>query len=104
MGLDPERELAGPSNGPASVSRQCELLRLPRSSYHAKPKDKGPEGFTEEEERAMRTVDEGHAESSRHGARPHLRSLARHGIDLGRRHVARPVLQNGKLLSAHVAH
>jgi len=90
MGLDPERELAGPSNGSASVSRQCELLRLPRSSHHAKPKSRSPEGFTEEE-RAMRTVDEEHAESSRHGARPRMRNLARHGIDFGRRHVARPV-------------
>ena len=88
MGLDPERELAGPSNGSLSVSRQCELPRLPRSSYHAKPKPRSPEGFTEEE-RAMRTVDEGHAESSQHGARSHMRNLARHGMDFGRRHIAR---------------
>ncbi|MDO4807588.1 MAG: hypothetical protein Q4A07_10100 [Coriobacteriales bacterium] len=45
-----------PSNESLSISRQCELLRLPRSSYYARPKAKGAEGFTEEEERAMRII------------------------------------------------
>lgn len=43
----------------------------------------------------MRTVDEERAENSRCGARSHMRNLARHGIDFGRHHVARPVRHMG---------
>ena len=59
--MDSKRALVDPSNGSISISRQCELLGLPRSSYYARPKPRGPEGFTDEEERAMRIIDEEHA-------------------------------------------
>lgn len=88
-GSGSRRALVDPSNESISISRQCELLGLPRSSYYARPKPRGPEGFTDEEERAMRIIDEEHAENSQYGARSHMRNLARHGIDFGRHHVAR---------------
>lgn len=83
------KSLVEPSNESLSISRQCELLGIPRSSYYAKPRAKGPDGFTEEEERAMRIIDEEHAENSQYGARSHMRNLARHGIYFGRHRVAR---------------
>lgn len=85
---DYRRGLVDPSNGSLSISRQCELLGLPRSSYYAGTKRKRDE-FTEEEERAMRIIDEEHTENSQYGARSHMRNLARHGILFGRHHVAR---------------
>ena len=86
MSLDSRKQLVDRESGGLTVSRQCELLGLPRPSYYAPGKK--PEGFTEEEERAMAIVGGAHAENSYYGARSHREHLARNGIKFGRHHVA----------------
>lgn len=71
-----------------SVSRQCELVGLPRSTFYSRPAPKGPPAFTEEEERAMRIMDEEHARNPSYGARSHMRNLANRRVPLSRRRVA----------------
>lgn len=73
-------------NPDITVKRQCELLGIPRSSYYAERK---PQGFTEEEERAMKIMDAAHVENSYYGSRSHMKNLAKSGIRFGRHHVAR---------------
>ena len=87
MSLDFRKSLVSRDNPDLTVKRQCELVGLPRSSYYA-PEPKGG-AFTEEEERAMRIMDEAHAENSYYGARSHMKNLERHGIRFGRHHVKR---------------
>lgn len=70
-----------------SVSRQCELVGLPRSTFYA-PAPK-PRAFTGEEERAMAIMDAEHLACPSYGARSHMRKLAEHGIFLSRRRCAR---------------
>lgn len=90
MDLASRRQLVDEDNEDVSIKRQCELIGLPRSSYYAKPgQGRSPEGFTEEEERAMRIMDEAHLENSQYGARSHMHNLERHGICFGRHHVGR---------------
>ena len=84
--MDCKKSLVDRENPDITVKRQCELLGIPRSSFYAKRK---PEGFTEEEERAMKIMDEAHTENSYYGARSHMKNLAKHGIEFGRHHVAR---------------
>lgn len=61
LDLASKRQLVEKDSEVISIKRQCELLGIPRSSYYAKPKQgKSPEGFTDEEERAMRIMDEAH--------------------------------------------
>ena len=70
-----------------SVSRQCELVGLPRSTFYApEPKHRG---FTCEEERAMAIMDAEQLACPSYGARSHMRNLAKHGIFFSRRHCAR---------------
>ena len=70
-----------------SVSRQCELVGLPRSTFYApEPKHRG---FTCEEERAMAIMDAEQLACPSYGARLHMRNLAKHGIFFSRRHCAR---------------
>lgn len=71
-----------------SVSRQCELVGLPRSTFYSRPAAAKPPAFTEEEERAMGIMDEEHARNPSYGARSHMRNLANRGIALSRRKVA----------------
>ncbi|MBQ9000553.1 MAG: IS3 family transposase [Eggerthellaceae bacterium] len=84
--MESKKALVDGENPDTTVKRQCELLGVPRSSYYAEAK---PEGFTEEEERAMRIMDAAHAENSYYGARSHMNNLARNGVRFGRHHVAR---------------
>lgn len=70
-----------------SVSRQCELVGLPRSTFYS-PGPK-PRAFTEEEERAMAIMDAQQLLCPSYGARSHMRKLAEHGILFSRRHCAR---------------
>ena len=71
-----------------SVSRQCELVGLPRSTFYSRPAAAEPPAFTEDEERVMRIMDEEHARNPSYGARSHMRNLARHGMSLSRRKAA----------------
>lgn len=70
-----------------SVTRQCELVGLAKSTlYSPGPK---PKAFTAEEERAMAAMDAAHLEFPEFGARSHMRNLAvNHGIRMSRRRVS----------------
>ena len=69
------------------VARQCEILGIPRSTYYYEPKK--PEGFTEEEEAAMKEIDIIHTKSPCYGARKISALLRKKGYDFGRRHTKR---------------
>lgn len=87
------KSLVAGGDGRPPVSRQCELIGLARSSYYAPAREK-PQ-FNDEEERAMRIIDEAHAENSCYGARSHMNVLKRHGISFGRHRVARLMAHMG---------
>ena len=61
--------LVDPANAEVSVERQCQLLRIPRSTYYYKPRRRRRSLEGEERERAMRVVDEVHLEMPYAGAR-----------------------------------
>ena len=86
-GTADRRELVTEREG-ISVSRQCELVGLPRSTFYSRPAAAEPPAFTEDEGRAMRIMDEEHARNPSYGARSHMRNLARCGMSLSRRKAA----------------
>lgn len=69
--------LVDPANGAVSVSRQLELLHIPRSSYYYKPKGRKRAIEGEDRERAMRLIDEIHLEMPYAGARKIASEVAR---------------------------
>lgn len=71
------------------VLRQCEILRLPRSTYYYEPEPAAP-GFTDEEERAMAVIEDEHLENPCFGARKFAAILAQRGfVGFGRKKCAR---------------
>ena len=76
--------LVDPANAAVSVSRQLELLHIPRSSYHYKPKGRKRAIEGADCERAMRLIDEIHLEMPYEGSafnsREHESLLASHGV------------------------
>jgi putative transposase len=74
---------------PLTISRQCRLLGIARSSYYA-PEPEAQLDFTDEEERAMAAIDRIHLEHPCYGARRISRELEREDkMGMGRRKVAR---------------
>jgi len=65
-----------------SVQRQCELLRLPRSTFYYKPSE-----VSEADLELMRRIDELHTEFVYAGSRKLHNLLIREGYAVGRRHV-----------------
>ena len=71
------------------VSRQCKLLRLPRSTYYYDAEPPAP-GFTEEEERAMVIIEDAYLDNPCYGARKYAAILAEKGfVGFGRKKCAR---------------
>ena len=71
------------------VSRQCELLRLPRSTYYY-ASEPATSGFTEDEERAMAIIEGRCLENPCYGARKYAALLAQKGfVGFGRKRCAR---------------
>lgn len=69
--------LVDPGNAGVGVSRQLELLGIPRSTYYYKPKGHRSGGFSDEErERAMRIIDEVHLAMPYAGARKIAHEIA----------------------------
>ena len=87
------KDLVNASNEALSVTRQCELVNLPRSTFYAPTKQ--PAQFSDEEEKAMKIIDEAHTFNSHYGTRSHSANLARHGIYMGRHKVARLMAHMG---------
>lgn len=72
-----------------SISRQCDLLSFPRSTYYA-PESSKELVFSDEEERAMAAIDRIHLKRPCFGARRISKELKRKDkIKMGRRKVAR---------------
>jgi len=65
-----------------SVKRQCELLRLPRSTFYYKPAE-----ISESDLELMKRIDELHTEFVYAGSRKIRSLLMRDGYAVGRRHV-----------------
>lgn len=82
------RSLVDESSG-LSVSRQCELLRLSRSTYYYTPEPPAS-GFTDEEERAMAIIEGAYLENPCYGARKYARFVSDAGLEgFGRKRCAR---------------
>lgn len=87
----PRKDLVDPSSE-VSVRRQCELLRVPRSSYYYSPEEPDPRADAAREE-AMRAVDEIHMEHPCYGARKISRELARRGLPGWKRHAVEGLMR-----------
>ena len=67
-----------------SVSRQCDILTISRSSYYYTPKGESPENLM-----LMRRIDELFLKYPFYGSRQMVRQLRREGIEVGRHRVRR---------------
>ena len=73
-----------------SISRQCELLGVSRSSYYYEPRPESPENIA-----LMKLIDEIHTESPDLGSRQIRNTLRRKGIRVNRKRVQRLMLLMG---------
>jgi putative transposase len=73
-----------------SISRQCRLLKISRSSYYFDPK-----GESELNLKLMRLIDEQFLETPDYGSRLMARHLRREGYNLGRKRVRRLMRKMG---------
>ena len=71
-------------DGPLSLSRQCLLLAVSRSSLYYRPK-----GESEENLAVMRRMDELHMDYPFYGSRQMMRHLRREGVTAGRHRIRR---------------
>ena len=67
-----------------SLSRQCEILAISRSSFYYTPKGESPENLA-----LMRRIDELYLKYPFYGSRQMVRQLRRDGIGVGRHRVRR---------------
>ena len=71
-------------DGPLSLSRQCGLLGVSRSSHYYRPKGEGAENLA-----LMRRMDELHMAYPFYGSRQLMRHLRREGVAAGRHRIRR---------------
>lgn len=76
--------MIAPSNRQLSISRQCKILDLNRSSYYYRPKPIKPEDLE-----LMRTIDELYLQNPSSGSRSISRQLRRQGKKVNRKRVQR---------------
>ena len=79
-----------PSHRKLSIVRQCELVRISRSSYYYE--GKGESGFNLE---LMRLIDEQFLETPYYGSRQMARHLRRRGYSVGRKRIRRLMRKMG---------
>ncbi len=77
-------EKVDPKHSELSIVRQCELLKMSRSSYYYDPK-----GETELNLNLMRRIDEQFLETPFYGSRQMVRHLRRQGYNIGRKRIRR---------------
>jgi putative transposase len=82
--VDPKRALVGRSNCDLSISRQCELIGLNRSTYYLSPAVE-----SEEDLRLMRLIDEQYLKTPFFGSRRMAAWLRRSGEAVNRKRVRR---------------
>ena len=80
---------------PLSLSRQCVLLGVSRSSLYYRPKGESAENLA-----LMRRMDEFHMDYPFYGSRQMMRHLRREGVTAGR-HRIRRLMAHGSWLMAH---
>jgi putative transposase len=73
-----------PSNQQLSISRQCEIMGVSRSSYYYQPKP-----ISQEDLELMRKIDELYLQNPSSGSRTISRQLERQGIIVNRKKVQR---------------
>ncbi len=66
-----------------SITQQCQLLGLPRSTYYYQPQP-----FNDEELALLRLMDEQYLKTPQYGARSYATWFQRHGIAVGRKKAA----------------
>ena len=79
-----------PEHPRLSVSRQCQLLALPRSTRYHKPKP-----VPDKTLRLMKQIDELYMQHPFYGARQMVRALHRLGYEVGRKRVGRLMRRMG---------
>jgi putative transposase len=82
--VDRKRELVDPDHPHLSISRQCELLDLNRSTYYLPPATESEENL-----RLMRLIDRQYLETPFYGSRKMAESLNRSGEAVNRKRVQR---------------
>ena len=82
--VDRKRELVDPYHPHLSISRQCELLDLNRSTYYLPPATESEENL-----RLMRLIDRQYLETPFYGSRKMAESLNRSGEAVNRKRVQR---------------
>jgi putative transposase len=107
MSVDRRRSMVEPAHQRLSISTQCRLLSISRSSYYYVPV---PE--TEDTLALMRVIDAAFLDMPWYGSRQMVRHLRRLGHDVGRRRVRRlmakmglaPIYQRPRTSDPHPAH
>jgi len=85
MSVSEKRSCVEPAHKTLSISRQCELIDLPRSGYY-RP---GLQGESPENLEVMRLIDEEYMRHPFYGARKILKWLIKQGRDVNRKRVQR---------------
>ncbi len=85
MSVKEKREIIDPNNKVINISRQCELIELPRSSFYRKVTD----GESEENIKLMRLIDEEYTRHPFFGARKIRDHLIRKGYQINRKRIKR---------------
>ncbi len=84
MSVARRREWIDPAHDDLSITAQCRLLSISRSSYYY-----APVPATEETLALMRVIDASFLDMPWYGSRQMVRHLRREGYDVGRRRVRR---------------
>ena len=84
MSRGERKAMITPDNPALSLSRQCRLLSIGRSSFYYAPKGESPENLA-----LMRRIDELFLKYPFYGSRQMVRQLRREGISVGRHRVRR---------------
>ena len=90
MSADRRRGLIEPAYPGLSVTRQCELLGVTRSTFYREPAPETKANLT-----LMRLIDEQFLESPWYGSRQMMRHLRRQGHGVGRERVRRLMARMG---------
>ena len=107
MSREERKAMIAPDHPGLSLSRQCDLLSISRSSFYYAPKGESPENLV-----LMRRIDELFLKYPFYGSRQMVRQLRREGISVGRHRVRRlmrlmglaAIYQAPKTSTPHPAH
>ena len=84
MSREERKAMIAPGRPGLSVSRQCRLLSISRSSFYYAPRGESPENLA-----LMRRIDELFLKYPFYGSRQMVRQLRREGVGAGRHRVRR---------------